>query len=277
MASSSITVALITEVFVNDPDGLRLSDRLRDAREGGAELAILPELPMDPWIPKRRDPDPEDAEGPNGQRQRAMAAAAARVGIAVLGGAIIRDSATGKRHNTALLYTSDGTLTTGYRKLHLPFEEDFWEAAHYEPGTDPPQVISGFSIPLGIQICSDSNRTSGFQLLAAQGAGVVFVPRATPEASWDRWRLVLRANAVTAAAWVVTVNRPPEGDPSPIGGPSAVISPTGEVVGESSRGVLIATLESDAVEQARKEYPGYLDHQPEIHGRGWADLGSDHK
>jgi len=274
MTSSSITAALITEVFVNDPDGLRLSGRLRDAREGGAELAILPELPMDPWIPKRREADPNDAEGPNGQRQQAMAVAAARSGVAVLGGAIIRDPATGKRHNTALLYKKDGSLVAAYRKLHLPFEENFWEAAHYEPGVDPPQVISGFEIPLGIQICSDSNRTSGCHLLAAQGAGVIFVPRATPETSWNRWRLVLRANAVTSAAWVVTVNRPPEGDPSPIGGPSAVISPTGEMVGESTHGVLIATLDQKAVDQARKAYPGYLDHQPEVHGKGWSALGA---
>jgi predicted amidohydrolase len=110
-------------------------------------------------------------------------------------------------------------------------------------------------------------------LLAAQGAGVIFVPRATPAASWDRWRLVLRANAVTSAAWIVTVNRPPEGDPSPIGGPSAVISPTGDVIAESARGVLIATLDREAVDQARKAYPGYLDHQPEVHGRGWTALG----
>lgn len=272
MSNASLTVALITEVFVNDPEGLRLGHRLLEARERGAELAVLPELPMDPWIPKRRESDPTDAEVPGGQRHRAMAAAAARTGVATLGGAIIRDPATGMRHNTALLFAGDGSVVAAYSKVHLPFEKDFWEAAHYQPGTDPPRVINGLPLAVGIQICSDANRTSGCHLLAAQGAAVIVVPRATPEASWDRWRLVLSADAVTSAAWVVTVNRPPEGDPSPIGGPSAVISPTGAVVAESRNGMLIATLDQQAVDRARADYPGYLDFQPEIHARGWGDL-----
>lgn len=275
MSSSSITVALINGTFVNDPESLRLSHRLREASERGATLAILPELPMDPWIPKRREPDPTDAEGPGGMRHEAMAAAAGRTGVALLGGAIIQDPTTGKRHNTALLFKGDGSLAARYRKIHLPFEKDFWEAAHYEPGSDPPRVIREFEIPLGIQICSDANRTSGCHLLAAQGAAVIFVPRATPAASWDRWSLVLRADAITSAAWIVTVNRPPEGDPSPIGGPSAVISPTGEIVAESATGMLIVDLDQETVDQARQAYPGYLDHQPAVHGRGWSSLVGD--
>jgi predicted amidohydrolase len=272
MSNVSLTVALITEVFVNDPEGLRLGQRLLEARERGAELAVLPELPMDPWIPKRREPDPADAEGPGGQRHRAMAAAAARTGVAVLGGAIVRDPATGNRQNAALLFGVDGSLIAAYSKVHLPFEMDFWEAAHYRPGTDPPRAITGLPLTVGIQICSDANRTSGCHLLAAQGAAVIFVPRATPEASWDRWRLVLTADAVTSAAWIVTVNRPPEGDPSPIGGPSAVISPTGAVVAESRGGVLIAELDQQTVDRARADYPGYLDFQPGVHARGWSNL-----
>jgi predicted amidohydrolase len=272
MSNASLTVALITEVFVNDPEGLRLGHRLLEARERGAELAVLPELPMDPWVPRRREPDPADAEPPGGPRHRAMAAAAARTGVAVLGGVIVRDPSTGKRHNTALLFAGNGSVVGGYRKTHLPFESDFWEAAHYEPGTDPPQVITGLPLALGIQICSDANRTSGCHQLAARGASVIIVPRATPEASWARWRLVLSADAVTSAAWLVTVNRPAEGRPSPIGGPSAVISPTGTVVAESSEGLLISVLEQQAVDRARAGYPGYLDFQPAVHARGWEDI-----
>jgi len=44
----------------------------------------------------------------DGPRQRVMSAAASGVGIALLGGAIIRDLDSGVRHNTALLYTNEG-------------------------------------------------------------------------------------------------------------------------------------------------------------------------
>lgn len=272
MTAASLEIAVMTEVFVNDTDGSRLAHRLFEARRRGAELAVLPELPLDPWVPRRKTPDPDDAETAGGRRHRIMAAAARHVGIALLGGAIVHDPQSGKRHNTALLFDSSGTLVAAYSKVHLPFEEGFWEAAHYEPGGDDPRVITELGLPMGIQICSDANRPSGCQLLAAQGAAVIFVPRATPEASWERWRLVLRADAVTSGAWVVTANRPAEGDPSLIGGPSAVIAPDGSVVRESSDAILTATIDAAAVVRARRSYPGYLEYHPEVHARGWSAL-----
>ena len=264
-----LNIALITEVFFDDIEGERLTRRLCDARAAGADLAVLPELPLDPWIPASRDADPMDAEEPQGRRHQLQAGAAREAGIAVLGGAIIRDPSTGKRHNTALLFDDRGSLSGSYRKVHLPFEEDFWEAAHYEPGAEPPSTFPGFAMPLGVQICSDANRTSGCQLLAAQGVGAIFVPRATPVESWPRWRMVLRANAVTAAAYVVTVNRPPVGESSPIGGPTAVFDPDGEVVIETTDPVAVVRLDSEAPIRAREAYPGYLAFHPGVHEKGW--------
>jgi predicted amidohydrolase len=264
-----LNIALITEVFFDDIEGERLTRRLCDARAAGADLAVLPELPLDPWIPASRDADPMDAEEPQGRRHQLQAGAAREAGIAVLGGAIVRDPSTGKRHNTALLFDDRGSLSGSYRKIHLPFEENFWEAAHYEPGEEPPSTFPGFAMPLGVQICSDANRTSGCQLLAAQGVGAIFVPRATPVESWPRWRMVLRANAVTAAAYVVTVNRPPFGESSPIGGPSAVFDPGGEVVIETTDPMAVVRLDTEAPIRAREAYPGYLAFHPGVHEKGW--------
>ena len=269
MSHPSLKIALITEVYFDDLDGERLTRRLCEARAAGADLAVLPELPLDPWVPATRNADPADAEEPQGRRQQLQANAARQAGIAVLGGAIVRDPETGKRHNTALLIDKRGLLCGTYRKVHLPYEEDFWEAAHYEPGTEPPTALPGFALPLGIQICSDANRTSGCQLLAAQGVGAIFVPRATPAESWPRWRLVLRADAVTSAAYVVTVNRPSSGESSPIGGPSAVMGPDGKVMIETTEPMAVVRLDPEAVARARGAYPGYLDFHPDVHERGW--------
>ena len=275
MTDSKLTVGLLTEVFFDDPGGDRLTGRLKEARSAGAELVVLPELPLDPWVPASRAAEDGDAEGPGGRRQRIQAEAARRAGVAVLGGAIIRDSASGRRHNTALLFDNAGVLRSSYRKIHLPFEEHFWEADHYEPGTYSPEVIPGFPLPLGIQICSDANRTTGCQILAARGAAVIFVPRATPAASWDRWRLVLRADAVTAATWVVTVNRPPSGEVLPPDGPSAVIAPNGSVVIETTDPLAIVELDAEAVSQARRDYPGYLKFFPDVYQRAWAAVAAE--
>ncbi|MCU0304491.1 MAG: carbon-nitrogen hydrolase family protein [Thermoanaerobaculales bacterium] len=272
MSPPSLTVALITETYADRTGPDRLARRLAEARRAGAGLAVLPELPLDRWAPADREPRDGDAEPPGGPRQRAMAEAAASAGIALLGGAIVRDPATGRRHNTALLIDAAGGLVSSYRKIHLPFEEGFWEAAHYAPGDQPPVVMTGLALALGVQICSDANRTSGCQLLAAQGAAVIAVPRATPAASWPRWRLVLRADAVTSALWVVTVNRPPESVPSPIGGASAVIAPDGEVLVETTDPLAVVELDGAAVARARAGYPGYLGFRPAVHARGWTAL-----
>jgi predicted amidohydrolase len=94
---AALHVALVTEVFCDDPDGAALSRVLTDAKERGAEVAVLPELPLNGWAPASKIAQDADAEEPDGPRQTAMSAAAASVGIALVGGAIVTDPATGAR------------------------------------------------------------------------------------------------------------------------------------------------------------------------------------
>lgn len=86
--------------------------------------------------------------------------------------------------------------------------------------------------------------------------------------------MILRADAVTAATWLVTVNRPPAGEATPPDGPSAVIAPDGTVVTETTESVAIVELDGEAVSRARADYPGYLDFEPEVHRKGWAAVAA---
>src|SRR5512141_193900 len=134
MPADILSIALITEVFHGEGGDARLRAALDAARSFGAELAVLPELPLDPWFPCARTVRDADAEPPDGPRQQRLATAAAAAGLAVLGGAVVRDPASGRRHNTALLFDAAGRLLGTHRKAHLPNEEGYWEADHYEPG-----------------------------------------------------------------------------------------------------------------------------------------------
>ena len=269
MPDQSLTVALITEVFPYASDWERLPEVLGRAKEMGAELAVLPEIPLNPWSPESKVPLEDDAEGVDGPRQRVMSAAASQVGIALLGGAIIRDPDSGIRHNTALLYDAGGSCLERYKKVHLPEEEGYWETSHYEPGHEPPTVVNGLPLKIGLQLCSDVNRTTGFQLLGAMGAEVVLAPRCTPPQTYERWRLVLRANAVTSGTYVISANRPAPIPDGLIGGSSIAIDPNAEVLLETTDPVSVVTLRRDVVYAARKEYPGYLKVFPEIYAEGW--------
>lgn len=273
MTPARLGVALVSEVFPAEGDHERLLEHLQEARASGADVAVLPELPLNGWAPGSRVARAEDAEPVGGDRQRRMASAAAEVGIAVLGGAIVVDPESGVRHNTAILYGASGGELGRYRKIHLPEEEGYWETSHYQAGDEPPTPIDGLALRVGLQICSDVNRPQGFQLLAAQGAEVLFAPRATPPETWDRWRIVLRANAVMAGAWLVSVNRPRSELGASIGGPSIVIAPSGEVVAETSDPVHVVELDRAAVEEASREYPGYLGRFPALYAEGWGRLG----
>ena len=143
-------------------------------------------------------------------------------------------------------------------------------ADHYEPGRIVPAPISTLGVPFGVQICSDANRPQGTHLLAAMGAQLVVVPRATEAATWPRWRAVLRANAITNAVYVLSVNRPgPEADVG-IGGPSVVLAPDGDVVLETTDPVATVEIDPERVERARAAYPGYLSVRSEIYREGWA-------
>jgi 5-aminopentanamidase len=269
MSQQSLTVALITQVFPYEPDWARLPGVLAEAKGAGAGLAVLPEIPLNPWSPVSKVPLEEDGEDVDGPRQRAMSAAASNVGIALLGGAIIRDPDSGVRHNTALLYSASGSCLARYRKVHLPEEEGYWETSHFEPGTEPPALVTGLPMAVGLQICSDVNRTTGFQLLGAMGAELILAPRCTPAETYERWRLVLRANAVTSGAYVISVNRPNPGPGIMVGGSSIAIAPDAEVLLETTDPMALVTLSRNRVEEAKVEYPGYLKVFPEIYAEGW--------
>lgn len=272
--TDTMRVALVSDVFFSADGERRLLARLTEARALGAALALLPELPLNPWSPATTTAREDDAEPPDGRRSQILSNAARIAGIALVGGAIVQDPDSGRRHNTALVFDSGGALIGSYRKVHLPDEEGFHERSHYQPGDRAAGVIDRLGLPFGIQICSDINRPEGSHLLGAAGAMAILNPRATEAATFERWKLVFRANAMTSTAYVLSVNRPSPEQGVGLGGPSIAVGPTGDVLVESCDPVVIVTLERSAIEQARRRYPGYLDIRSDVYAAGWAKLSS---
>jgi len=264
-----LRVALVREVFASADRIAGLRESLAHARSQGAELAVLPEIPLNAWSPATKTPSDDEAEPPAGPRHRAMSEAAREAGIALIGGAIVRDPGSGRCHNTALAFNTSGELIGSYRKLHLPEEEGFWETAHYDPGDKPPSVIHGLPMRFGIQICSDVNRPEGSLLLGALGAEVIICPRATEAATFPRWKTVLTANALTSCTYVISVPRPRPEFGVPLGGPSFAVAPTGDVLVESSEPMALLTIDREVIEQARQRYPGYLPTRADLYAEGW--------
>lgn len=264
-----LSVAMISDVFFDAEAGERLRLRLQQARRMGAEIAMLPEIPLNPWSPATPEPREDDAEPAGGPRHQILSNAARDLGIALIGGAIVRDPETGMRRNTALVFDPSGALVGSYAKVHLPDEEGFHEPCHYQPGETMAGVVRNFGVPFGIQICSDINRPEGSHLLGAMGAAAILNPRATEAATFERWKLIFRANAMTSCAYVLSVNRPRAEQGVRLGGPSIAVDPNGEVLVETTDAVAVVTLEQEVVDAARKRYPGYLAVNARLYADTW--------
>ena len=265
-----LTVALVSETFFTEDADRRLRTRFRQARAAGAEVAVLPEIPLNPWSPASTVVRDEDAEEPGGPRHRTMSAAAREAGIGLVGGAIVRDPASGRRHNTALVFDAGGALVASYAKVHLPDEPGFHEPCHYQPGNTIGEPIRAFAMPLAVQICSDINRPAASHALAAMGAALFVHPRATEMATYEKWKLVLRSTALTTCAYVVSVNRPAAEQGVPLGGPSLVVDPNGEVLVETTDPLAVTRIDEAVLTSARKRYPGYLWTPSRLYADAWA-------
>jgi len=266
-----LTVALVSEVFW-EPDGLgRLDERLDEAAQRGADVALLPELPLHPWRPATTDVVDDDAEPMGGPRMAAQAAAARRAGIGLVGGIIHRDP-DGRRTSRALVFDAQGELVSTFEKLHLPQEPGFWETSHYEPGTAVARPFGAFGMPIGVQICSDTNRPEGSHLLGALGAEAILIPRASEEKTYQRWKVVFRANALTSCCYVLSVNRPDPEHGVLLGGPSVAVDPSGQVLLETTDRIGVVTLESRVISAARTAYPGYLPVRARLYADAWGQI-----
>jgi N-carbamoylputrescine amidase len=269
-----LTVALISEVFWEADGAQRLRQRLSEVADRGADVAVLPELPLNPWLPATKDANDDDAEPMDGPRAKAQQAAAQEAGIGVVGGIIHRDASTGRKTSRALVIDRTGAVRGTYEKLHLPEEPGFWETSHYEPGTEAPQRIDAFGLAIGVQICSDNNRPEGTHLLGAQGALAVVVPRASEEKTYQRWKTVFRSNALTGCVYVMSVNRPHPDEGVLLGGPSVAFDPNGELLVETTDQVALVSVDAQTATDARRAYPGYLPIRARLYADAWSEIAS---
>ena len=171
-----LKIALVAETFPKDSS--ELTDSLHEAKSKGATLVLLPECPAQPWVAATTLCSKRDAEPAGGPRESRQANAARANEIALLGGSIEQLEQEGRR-NTAVLWDHQGEELLRYSKMHIPDEPGFREAAHYEPADSAVRCIDYKGWRIGVQICSDNQRPTGCQMLAAQGCDLILNPRAT--------------------------------------------------------------------------------------------------
>lgn len=189
---------------------------------------------------------------------------AAELGITLHVGstAIARDD--GKIANRAFIFAPDGSQICTYDKIHM-FDVDLdngesWrESSAYEPGEAAKVADLGFG-KVGMAICYDVRFPQLFRSEAVAGAEILTVPAAfTRQTGEAHWEILLRARAIENGAFLIAAAQAGvHEDGRETYGNSMIIDPWGKILaraGDAGEEVLIADIDLDAVQAARRKVP----------------------
>src|SRR5205085_11788456 len=115
-----------------------------EAARAGAGLVALPELFLGPYFCQRKDDDEAfaRAEPVPGPTTQALAEAARRHRVVLVGGSVFEKSGHGRFYNTACVFEADGSLAGAYPKTHLPEAVLYHEQPYFSPGDTGVRVFA---------------------------------------------------------------------------------------------------------------------------------------
>jgi N-carbamoylputrescine amidase len=276
---ATFRVGLVQAAYDPDPERHRATLRhgIEIAARHGAGLVCLQELTLSPYFAVHPGADvaPESLE--DGPTRRFAAEAARATGVHVhasLFEAVPDEHAT-LGYNTAIVVAPDGALAAATRKLHIPRFDGYHEDRYFLPGEPDirPTAIAGAQV--GLPTCWDQWFPELARAYGLAGAELLVYPTAigsepgVPDFdSQPIWEQVIRANGITAATFMVAVNRIGAEGPLTFYGSSFISDPYGRVLARAPRdrpAVLVAALDLDQ----RRDWLrfGLMDtRRPEVYG-----------
>lgn len=252
-------------------------DIINEARTGGADLIVFPELSLAGYF--LEDLVPDVAVRVDSPHVQTLLKATA--GIDAVVGCVL-ESDDFQFYNAAL-YLSDGHVHHVHRKLYLPTYGLFDEGRYLAAG----ERLEAFTAPLstrsghpqwrgGILVCEDLWHMSNAVILSHCGVHFYLCPSASPargvtyggalgsERSYDA---ITRTYAQLLTSYVVYCNRVGYEDGVAFWGGSRVVGPDGEVIGEiggSDETLLWSELDFARLRNARIAYPLLRDERRDI-------------
>ena len=204
-----------------------VEDLLAIARQRRAQLLALPECAVTGYGPAVYDGPNRFDERLFKQALEDVRKAAARMKIAVVAGAAVRQAKGW--HNSAVLIAPNGKICGRYDKAHLYGEDE----RYYLPGGRA-KVHRILDIRLGMQICYDLRFPEPFRDLALRCAQIIVVPAyiCGADGMWKRPIIEahIRSRAAENGRYVLFANA--AGPDQNV--PSMVADPNGEIITESS-------------------------------------------
>src|SRR5262249_40635807 len=146
---------------------------IADAAARGAQIVCLPELFRSRYFCQAEEHASFDlAEPIPGPSSDALAAAAKRLGVVVVG-SIFQRRAAGVYHNPACVIDADGSLLGLYRKMHIPDDPLYYEKFYFTPGDLGFRSFATRFARVGVLVCWDQWFPEAARLTALAGAEIL--------------------------------------------------------------------------------------------------------
>jgi len=248
---------------------------LGEARDGGANLIVFPELGLTGYL--LQDLAAEVAMRLDDPRLGALVAETRGVSAVI---SFVEESADHRLFIAAAL-VEDGSIRHVHRKLFLPTYGLFDERRFFAAGDLLRAVPSDLGAGIGLGICEDFWHMAVPQLLALDGAQILINVSSSPGrdlASTNEvglgtatsWRTMMRTYAQLTTSFVVFCNRVGLDESITFWGGSEVIGPSGEALFSAplyDEGVFMVDVSLGDVRRERIALPLLRDERPELHVR----------
>ncbi|RPJ52598.1 MAG: carbon-nitrogen hydrolase family protein [Methanobacteriota archaeon] len=244
-----ISSAQIAPSWGNVKAGLAVAEKyVQAAASADADLCCFPEQFAAGWSPQRV----HAAESTDGLTVATLSALAREHSIALLGSFVEVHGM--QPRNTAVAIDADGRVLATYSKIHLFTPGG--EHEHYAAGEN----LACFDVNgmrFGIAICYDLRFPEIFSLYAAEAAACILVPSAWPCSRIRHFELFVQARALENQYYVCGINAVGTTPVDRYCGHSLCADPHGEIVACAGAGpeLMVATLDTDAIEGARRRLP----------------------
>ncbi len=227
-----------------------------DAANKGAHLCAFPEFMMF-YTTSRQSPRDlaEQAETINGKFVNAIARAAEKNSIQVIGTLYEKSKRKDRVYDTVFLISKSGKLSSTYRKIHLYDALGFKESTKLEPGSKISKPTMTSLGKIGMLICYDLRFPEMPRLLAISGSEILVAPSAWVQGKMkeEHWITINKTRAIENGCYVIA--------PDQVGniycGRSLVVDPFGKILLDMKKkqGIGFVDISTDKIRQTRKTLP----------------------
>ena len=244
----------------NDPDALEAgwSELVSHTKTSNSAIVLLPEMSFGVWLAAREVPVAADWDQSVATHNTWLSRLDELGAAAVIGSRPVVDNGT--RYNRAYVFENN-VVRDVHTKFYLPCDEQYWEAKWYEPGSGSFETFDVADTKAGVQICTDMWFMHRARAYGKAGADIIFVPRATPRWTVERWIRGGQTLAFIGGCFVFSSNlcapHAPEAD---LGGVGFAAHPEGDLLAVTSDDDPFVTIEVDLTEAktAKGTYPRYV-------------------